>query len=129
MPSTGSNAGSFCTCMGRWAQSCFRCCHIQRLARRSAPPVLTLDCLAWFDVAAGTLSDLEQRQEWRKASIYAYGSPTTDYAAELLVSPMGFVTRIPLGKPTQRPVRAVIRAAGPFRRGPTGPRSPTKRPP
>jgi uncharacterized protein len=50
---------------------------------------------AWLDVAAGTLSILQQRYERRSATTYAYATPR--YAELLEIAPTGFIRRYPDG--------------------------------
>lgn len=51
--------------------------------------------VAWLDVAAGTLSVLEQRYERRTQGTYWYEAPRFGYAAFLEVDPVGFVRKYP----------------------------------
>ncbi len=50
---------------------------------------------AWLDVAAGSLKPLDQRYERRTESAYWYEAPGFGYAAELDVTPTGFIRRYP----------------------------------
>lgn len=51
--------------------------------------------VAWLDIAAGTLTILEQRYERRSDSTYWYEAPPFDYRALLEVDASGFVRRYP----------------------------------
>jgi hypothetical protein len=50
---------------------------------------------AWLDLSRKTLSLLPQRYERRTDTTYRYAAPTTGYAANLQVTPLGFVRQYP----------------------------------
>jgi uncharacterized protein len=51
--------------------------------------------VAWLEVSAGTLEALSQRYERRAGATYWYEAPSFEYAAELEVTPAGFIRRYP----------------------------------
>lgn len=51
--------------------------------------------VAWLDVEAGTLDQLDQRYERRSENTYWYEAPRFNYSALLQVSAAGFVERYP----------------------------------
>jgi hypothetical protein len=50
---------------------------------------------AWLDASSGTFLALPQRYERRTETTYWYEAPTVEYANELEVTPIGFISRYP----------------------------------